>query len=90
VHDTNDVPPLPSGKPKWRAGAVAMLVVGLLILIPSGLCTGIFGVGAIYDMVTSSSNEGLSILLEALMFGGIPLAIGGLLVLAAFKMRRSD
>ncbi len=88
MYDPNTAPPSPPGKPHWSAGAVALVVIGLLILIPSGLCTGIFGVGAIYDMVTSSSSEGFSILLEALMFGGIPLVIGGLLVFAGFKMRK--
>jgi hypothetical protein len=67
---------------------VTLLVIGLMILIPSGLCTGIFGVGALYDMITSSSSEGASILGEALIIGGIPLAIGGILVYAAFQARK--
>jgi len=87
MHDPNTAPP-PPGRPHWGAGAVALLVIGLLILIPSGLCTGIFGVGALYDMITSSSSEGFSILAEALLFGGIPIAIGGLLVFAGFRMRK--
>jgi len=77
-----------SRKPHWSALAVVLLVIGLLILIPSGLCTGIFGIGALYDMFTSSSSEGFSILLEALVFGAIPIAIGGALVYAAFRVRR--
>jgi hypothetical protein len=88
MYDPNTAPPSAPGRPHRSAGAVALVVIGLLILIPSGLCTGIFGIGAIYDMVTSSSSEGFSILLEALMFGGIPLVIGGLLVFAGFKMRK--
>jgi len=64
-----------------------LLVIGLLIVVPSGLCTGIFGVGAIYDMMTSSYTEGVSVLMEALMIGGIPLAIGAAMVYAAFKVR---
>ncbi|HTK80336.1 MAG TPA: hypothetical protein VL286_07835 [Rhizomicrobium sp.] len=76
-------------KPHWSALAVVLLVIGLLILIPSGLCTGIFGIGALYDAVTSSSSEGFSILLEALMFGAIPIAIGAALVYAAFKVRKA-
>jgi hypothetical protein len=75
-------------KPHWSALAVVLLVIGLLILIPSGLCTGIFGFGALLDMFTSSSSEGFSILLEALLLGGIPVAIGGALVYAAFRVRR--
>jgi hypothetical protein len=82
-------PPLPPRPPRWGALAITLLVIGLLILIPSGLCTGIFGVGALYDMFTSSSSEGLSIFMEALIIGGIPLAIGGALVYTAFKVRRN-
>ena len=80
------VPPQPPRK-RWGGLAITLLVIGLLIVVPSGLCTGIFGVGALYDMVTSSSAEGLSILVEALMIGGIPLAIGAALIYAAFKAR---
>ena len=88
MYDPNTAPPAKPGERRWTVGAIAVLAIGLLILIPSGLCTGIFGMGAIYDMITSSSSEGFSILLEALLFGAIPLAIGGGLVFAAFKMRR--
>jgi hypothetical protein len=94
MYDPNTAPPpppaaVPGQRRQWGALSVTLLVIGLLILIPSGLCTGIFGVGALYDMFTSSSNEGFSILLEALMLGGIPLAIGAALVYAAFKVRKN-
>jgi hypothetical protein len=82
-------PPPKPHPPRWGALAITLLVIGLLILVPSGLCTGIFGIGALYDMMTSSSNEGVSILIEALMIGGIPLAIGAALVYAAFKVRKN-
>jgi hypothetical protein len=87
MYDPNTAPPPPPGRPHWGAGAVALVVIGLLILIPSGLCTGIFGVGAIYAIITSSSSEGFSILAEAVLIGGIPIAIGGLLVFAGFRLR---
>ena len=80
------IQPTPPRK-RWGGLAITLLVIGLLIVVPSGLCTGIFGVGALYDMMTSSSAEGFSILVEALMIGGIPLAIGAALVYAAFKAR---
>lgn len=93
MYDPNTTPPptaaTPAGrKRQWGALSVTLMVIGLLILIPSGLCTGIFGIGALYDMFTSSSDEGLSILMEALPIGGIPLAIGGILVYAGFQARR--
>jgi hypothetical protein len=87
MYDPNTAPPPRPGRPHWGAGAVALVVIGLLILIPSGLCTGIFGVGALYAMITSSPGEGLTVLLEALTLGGIPIVIGGLLVFAGFRMR---
>lgn len=77
----------PPPRKRWGGLAITLLVIGLLIVVPSGLCTGIFGVGALYDTMTSSSAEGFSILVEALMIGGIPLAIGAALVYAAFKAR---
>ena len=88
MYDPNTAPASPQGRPRWGVGAVALVIIGLLILIPSGLCTGIFGVGALYAMITNSPGEGFSVLLEALMFGGIPIAIGGLLVFAGFQMRK--
>jgi hypothetical protein len=80
--------PVPARKPHWTGIAITLLVIGLLIAIPSGLCTGVFGVMAIYSMVTSSSSEGLSILMESLMVGGVPLAFGVVLVLVAFAARQ--
>ena len=94
MYDPNTAPPPPAPGPpstkkrQWGALSVTLLVIGLLILVPSGLCTGIFGIGAIYGMVTESPGEGLSILAEALMVGGIPLAIGGILVYGAFQARK--
>ena len=88
MYDPNTAPQPRTGAPRWGALSVTLLVIGLMILIPSGLCTGIFGVGALYDMITSSSSEGASILGEALIIGGIPLAIGGILVYAAFQARK--
>jgi|KBSMisStaDraftv2_1062788.scaffolds.fasta_scaffold62390_2 hypothetical protein len=88
MYDPNTAPPPKPSARRWTAGAIAVLAIGLLIFIPSGLCTGIFGMGAIYGMITGSGREGFSILLEALLFGAIPLAIGGGLVFLAFKMRK--
>jgi hypothetical protein len=81
-------PPPPAKKPHWTGLAITLLVIGLLIAIPSGLCTGVFGVMAIADMMSSSSSEGFSVLMGALMTGGIPLAFGVVLVLVAFAARK--
>jgi hypothetical protein len=36
--------------PSRMIGGMALIIVGLLILIPSGLCTAVFGGGALLDM----------------------------------------
>jgi hypothetical protein len=54
---------------------MALIIVGLLILISSGLCTAVFGGGALLDMF-SGSGTGLDILPEALLFGGPFILIG--------------
>ncbi len=82
-------PAIARRQPHWTALAITLLVIGLLIAIPSGLCTGVFGVGAIYDMMTSSSSEGANILMMALMVGGIPLVVGIGLVAVAFSLRKN-
>ena len=86
-------PPAPWPPPRpppsrWGPLSATLLAIGLLILIPSGLCTGLFGVGAIVDMLTSSSSDGMSVLSMAVVVGGIPIAIGAVLVAVAFAARK--
>ena len=71
---------------RWTAGSIALFVIGLLILVPSGLCTGIFGLMALSDF----SRETVGILAMVLMFGGIPMLIGAALVKKGLKARRRD
>ena len=42
--------PPPPPPPNSGCGAVALMVIGAMILIPSGLCTAIMGIGAIVDL----------------------------------------
>ena len=37
----------PKPPARWTGAAVALVFFGLLILIPSGLCTSLFGIGAL-------------------------------------------
>lgn len=71
------------------AGGIALLVLGLVILVPSGLCTGIMAVGAIVSMFRYPSAAGT--LPIALIFGGPFVAAGGALVWQGIKhLRRGD
>ena len=76
--------PSKTARPRWTAGAIAVLVIGLLILIPSGLCTGLLGIGEL----VSGTNTAVSNLFEDLLYGGPLILLGALLVYGAFRMRR--
>ena len=70
----DDVPPQQS-KPNWPGASLALFILGLLILVPSGLCTA-FAIAA-YPLGV----------LFFLMFGAVPMAMGGLLIWGALKAR---
>ena len=76
---------------RWTAGGIALLVLGLLILIPSGLCTASLGIAAFMiflGLVYVVPGGGFA--WEVLLMGGIATAIGAGLVYAALKLRRRD
>ncbi|MBS0470879.1 MAG: hypothetical protein JSR60_07400 [Proteobacteria bacterium] len=73
------------------AGAAALLILGLVVLIPSGLCTGFLGIGALADAVVHPANLGgsMSVLAMALVVGGPFVALGAVMVwIAVRRMRR--
>jgi hypothetical protein len=72
---TEQTPPL-QPKPSWPGASLALFIIGLLILVPSGLCTALFMVGY--------PPGGLAFLL----MGGVPMGLGGLLVWGALKARK--
>jgi len=72
---TEHTPP-PQPKPSWPGASLALFIIGLLILVPSGLCTALFIVGY--------PPAGLAFLL----MGGVPMGFGGLLVWGALKARK--
>ncbi len=49
-------PPPPPSPPNTGCGGVALMVIGAMILIPSGLCTAILGVGAVIDLNSNRSS----------------------------------
>ena len=69
-------------KPHWSALAIVLLVIGLLILVPSGLCTAAFGIGALLGAIVQplQAVSALGSLLMILVVGGIPVGIGAALV----------
>ena len=72
----------------WTALSLVIFVVGLLILIPSGLCTGLFGLGYLFS--GGNLDETLSMLTTVAMVGGIPMLIGFFMVRAGLALRRKD
>jgi hypothetical protein len=80
-------PPPPRTRPRWTVINIALLILGLLILIPSGLCTALLGGSIIAEGLPNGDLSGIPIVL---LYGGPPVAIGAALVWAAFKARRRD
>ncbi|HEY4943144.1 MAG TPA: hypothetical protein VII56_17065 [Rhizomicrobium sp.] len=81
----------PEFKPRHSAaGTAALLILGLLVLIPSGLCTGILGGGALIGAFEDPKNadSALSFLLMPLIIGGPFVVGGGAMVWVAIKRMR--
>ena len=76
--------PTGQGALRWTGVSIAFLVVGLLILVPSGLCTALLG-GA--TLIEDADPAGL---FAVLLYGAVPIALGAALVYAGFNMRRRD
>ena len=75
----------PGGTPHWTAASIALFVLGLLILVPSGLCTALVGGSIFVDGLASADLSGIFVVL---IYGGIPAAMGAALLYAALKLRR--
>ena len=71
---------------RWTGAAIALVVIGLLILIPSGLCTGIFGIGALFDLTAAQGYAGI-LLIGALVLGGPFIVLGALLIRTGLRER---
>jgi hypothetical protein len=66
--------------------AIALIVLGLLILIPSGLCTGAVAIWAI--ALSGHASNVTGVVGMALTIGGPFVAVGGVLTWLGFRMRR--
>jgi hypothetical protein len=83
----------PDPRPKQTysvAGTVALLLIGLLFLVPSGLCTAILGGGALLDAFVHPENvsDSVSMIVTVAIVGGPFVAIGAVLVWFAVKRMR--
>jgi hypothetical protein len=81
--------PSPSkhNRPHWAAASIALFIIGLLILVPSGLCTAMMGYFILLDVMQVGDLSGI---LMMLFFGGVPIAVGVAFVRAALKARERD
>jgi hypothetical protein len=70
---------------RWTFISVALFVIGLLILVPAGLCTLTLGTLFLMDPSDAAAFFG-----AVLVFGGVPMALGALLVWAGLKARTRD
>lgn len=81
--------PAPTYSP---GGIAALIVIGLLLLVPSGLCSGAMGVMAIWAAVTQPGNGGdaLSILPMIAIVGGPFIVGGGAMLLTGIRRARAN
>jgi len=70
----------------WTVASIALFVIGLLILLPSGLCTAL---GLTYVFSTLRDGD-MSMAMMVVTIGGIPTVLGAALVYAGLKSRRRD
>jgi hypothetical protein len=59
------------------AAGIALVMLGLLVFVPSGLCTGVFVIGSIVQEMSHPGSSGMmSMGFVALVIGG-PFVAGG-------------
>jgi hypothetical protein len=82
-------PPEPKKKGSLTGGGIALVVIGLLILVPSGLCTGLMGIAGFVAAVSDSNwNDFTQMLTETISFGLIPILVGAFLLWAGLQRRK--
>ncbi len=85
-------PNMPQPRPHWTGTAIALVVIGLVILVPSGLCTAMMGGMTIFSMIMEPSNtaneDAMSFLTSAVLFGGPFIAAGAFLIYGGFRARK--
>ncbi len=86
--------PQPDQKPSL-AGGIALVVLGLVILVPSGLCTGVFAFGPLIASILHPAspeipqNGAWQMLPLALLIGAPFLFLGGAVLYAGIRHLRA-
>jgi hypothetical protein len=82
----------PSERSYSTAGVAALIVIGLLLLIPSGLCTAVLGGGAIWETLSDPSNASdlLNTLPMVVIVAGPFLLGGGAMLIVGIRRARAN
>jgi hypothetical protein len=85
MSDPEGWPGQPKKSPGLAAVGVAIVVIGLLILVPSGLCTAVLGLAIIGSAVQSGQWGDLGLVVE---IGIIPIVVGAGATWAGIRILR--
>ena len=77
-------------KRRWNWVSMALFVIGLLILVPSGLCTTLGLLFALSGPVTRDLPPTRDQVEFVLLFGALPISLGALLVWFALAARERE
>lgn len=84
--------PQPDQRPSL-AGGIALVVLGLVILVPSGLCTSVFAFGPIIEAMLHPQryayNSSSPDLILAFIFGGPFILLGGAMLYFGIRRLRA-
>ena len=76
---------LPAPRGRISSAGIFLIVLGALMALPSGACTGLL----VYEVFSSGAGgEALSTMGTILIFAGLPLFGGIALIWVGFKQRR--
>ena len=83
---------LPPERTYPTAGIVALVVIGLLLLIPSGLCTAVLGGGAIWETFANPQNASdlLNTLPMVVIVAGPFIVGGGAMLITGIRRARAN
>ena len=71
---------------RWTGAAITLVVFGLLIFIPSGLCTGVVGIAGLFSL-SQAQGYGVAALIAAVIVGGPFIVLGALLIRTGLRER---